>query len=121
SDLVWMYMDGNNYLQVAQALLGVGPEALHNRRSQGHAPIPAVFSFVGQVLHHLSIFAGALLVVLEESNLMDGELGEMPSLPICIRNGCSSPGALAWFRHGYRNRIAAREFAQLYPIPAEIQ
>ena len=45
----------------------------------------------------------------------------MPLLPLCIRNGCNSRDSLAWFRFGYRNRIAAHEFAQIYPIPIAIQ
>ncbi|NOR65520.1 MAG: hypothetical protein GQ468_05835 [Candidatus Scalindua sp.] len=38
-----------------------------------------------------------------------------------IQNGCNSRDSLAWFRYGYRNRIAAHEFAQIYPIPITIQ
>lgn len=120
SDLIWMYMNGRNYAELAAIFLAIEPAAIDGRRSQGQAPIPAVFSFVGRVLHHLSIYAGALLVILEESNLFNGEMGEMPLLPLCIRNGCCSRDSLAWFRYGYRNRIAAHEFAREYPIPAEI-
>jgi len=69
----------------------------------------------------LSIYAGALLVIIEESNILNGETGQMPLLPLCIRNGCNGRDSLAWFRHGYRNRIAAHEFARSIPIPAEIQ
>lgn len=121
SHLVWMYMNGSTYAEMAITFLGIEAEEVHEKRSQGQAPIPAVFSFVGRILHHLSLYAGALLVILEESSLLGEQLGAMPLLPLCIRNGCCSRDSLAWFRHGYRNRIAAHEFAQAFPIPEEIQ
>lgn len=121
ADLIWMYMDGRSYAEISSEFLNIELDAIHNRRSQGQAPIPAVFSFIGRALHHLSIYAGALLVVLEESDLLEGNLGAMPLLPLCIRNGCNSRDSLAWFRYGYRNRIAAHEFSQLYPVPPELQ
>lgn len=121
SNLIWMYMSGSTYAEIASVFLGIELEEVNGGRSQGHNPIPAVFSFVGRVLHHLSIYAGALLVILEESDLLNDQLGEMPLLPLCIRNGCNSRDSLAWFRYGYRNRIAAHEFAQIYPIPMAIQ
>ena len=114
-------MNGCTYAEMAAIFLGIEPGAVHGRRSKGDAPIPAIFSFVGRVLHHLSIYAGALLVILEESDLLNGQLGEMPLLPLCIRNGCCSRDSLAWFRYGYRNRIAAHEFALTFPIPEEIK
>ncbi len=121
SSLIWMYMSGSTYAEIASVFLGIEPEVVNGKRSQGQNHIPAIFSFVGKVLHHLSIYAGALLVILEESDLLSNQLGEMPLLPLCIRNGCNSRDSLAWFRYGYRNRIVAHEFAQIYPIPMTIQ
>ena len=121
SSLIWMYMSGSTYAEIASVFLGIELEEVNGRRSRGQDHIPAVFSFVGRVLHHLSIYAGALLVILEESDLLSEQLGEMPLLPLCIRNGCNSRDSLAWFRYGYRNRIAAHELAQLYPVPTEIE
>lgn len=121
SSLVWMYMSGSTYAEIASIFLGVELGVVNGKRSRGQDHIPAIFSFVGKVLHHLSIYAGALLVILEESDLLNDQLGEMPLLPLCIRNGCNSRDSLAWFRYGYRNRIAAHEFAQIYPIPMAIQ
>ncbi len=121
SSLIWMYMSGRTYAEIASVFLGIELDVVNGKRSQGQNHIPAIFSFVGRVLHHLSIYAGALLVILEESDLLSDQLGEMPLLPLCIRNGCNSRDSLAWFRYGYRNRIAAHEFAQLYPIPIAIQ
>ncbi len=121
ASVIWMYMDARTYAEIASIFLVVEPEKIDGRRTQGQAPIPAVFSFIGRVLHNLSIYAGALLVILEESNLLNGEIGQMPLLPLAIRNGCNGRDSLAWFRYGYRNRIAAHDFAQLYPIPPEIQ
>ena len=121
SNLIWMYMDGQTYAEIAAKFLSKEPSEIHSRRSQGQAPIPATFAFVGNVLHNLSIYAGAVLVILEESNLLNGNTGQMALLPLCIRNGCSSRDSFAWFRYGYRNRIAAHEFARTYPIPDEIQ
>lgn len=121
ASIVWMYMDGCTYAEIAAIFLGVEQEKIDGRRSQGQAPIPAVFSFIGQVLHNLSIYAGALLVILEQSNLLNGEHGKMPLLPLAIRNGCNGRDSLSWFRYGYRNRMAAHDFAQVYPIPSEIR
>lgn len=117
SRLIWMYMNGSTYADMAAAFLSCGVEEIHSRRSQGQAPIPAIFSFVGRALHHLSIYAGALLVILEESHYSSDEVGEMPLLPLCIRNGCRSRDSWAWFRYGYRNRMVAHEFAARFPIP----
>ena len=121
STLIWMYMNGSTYAEIASVYLGLELEAVHERRSVGQDPIPAVFSFVRQLFHNLSIYSGALLAVLEESDILNGTLGEMPLLPLCIRNGCSSRDSLAWFRYGYRNRVAAHEFTRIYPIPVTIQ
>lgn len=121
SRLVWMYMNGNTYAEMASLFLAIAPEKINSERSQGQAPIPAIFSLVGRVMHHLSIYAGAVLVILEESSLLNGHLGEMPLLPLCIRNGCCDRNSLAWFRYGYRNRVAAHEFSRQFPIPADIQ
>ncbi|MDR4504432.1 MAG: DEAD/DEAH box helicase [Candidatus Scalindua sp.] len=121
SGLIWMYMSGSTYAEIASVFLGIELDVVNGKRSQGQNHIPAIFSFAGRVLHHLSIYAGALLVILEESDLLSDQLGEMPLLPLCIRNGCNSRDSLAWFRYGYRNRIAAHEFARIYPIPIAIQ
>ncbi len=121
SNLVWMYMNGSTYAEIAATYLKIEIEEIDGKRSQGQAPIPALFSFVGYVMHHLSLFAGALLVILEESDHLGEQLGEMPLLPLCIRNGCCNRDSLAWFRYGYRNRIVAHEFARIFPIPEEIQ
>jgi len=121
ANIIWMYMDGQTYVEIATTFLAVESEKVDGSRSQGQAPIPAVFSFIGRVLHNLSIYAGALLVILEESNLINGEIGQMPLLPLSIRNGCSDRDSLAWLRYGYRNRMAAHEFARQFPIPPEIQ
>jgi len=121
ANIIWMYMDGRTYAEIAAVFLGLKLENVNDSRSQGQAHIPAVFSFIGRVLHNLSIYAGALLVILEESNLINGEIGQMPLLPLAIRNGCNGRDSLAWFRYGYRNRVAAHEFAQMYPIPPEIK
>jgi hypothetical protein len=121
SNLIWMYMSGRSYAEIASVFLGINLDVVNGKRNQGQNHIPAIFSFVRRVLHHLSIYAGALLVILEESDLLSDQLGEMPLLPLCIRNGCNSRDSLAWFRYGYRNRIVAHEFAQIYPVPMTIQ
>jgi len=119
--LIWKYMSGSTYADMATLFLSMESENIHGRRSQGQAPIPAIFSFVGRVLHHLSIYAGALLVILEESNFIDDQIGEMPLLPLCIRNGCFNRDSWDWFKYGYRNRMAAHEFALKFPIPEAIR
>ncbi len=121
SNLVWMYMNGNTYAEMAATYLKIEIKEIDGKRSQGQAPIPSIFSFVGYVMHHLSLFAGALLVILEESDHLGEQLGEMSLLPLCIRNGCCNRDSLAWFRYGYRNRVAAHAFARTFPIPEEIQ
>jgi hypothetical protein len=113
-------MNGKSYALMAAFLLEIDLAEIDGKRNQGH-PIPAIFSFVSQVLHNLSIYAGALQAIIEGSNLLNGNLGQLPLLPLCIRNGCNNRESLAWFRYGYRNRVIAHEFARIYPVPAEIQ
>lgn len=120
STLVWMHMNGKSYALMAAFLLEKDLADIDGKRNQGH-PIPAIFSFVSQALHHLSIYAGALQAIIEGSNLLNGNLGQLPLFPLCIRNGCNNRESLAWFRYGYRNRMIAHEFARIYPVPAEIQ
>jgi hypothetical protein len=71
-------------------------------------------------MHHLSICAGTMVVLLEESGVLRRMDNHVELLPLCIRNGCKDRSSLCWFRFGYRNRIVAHALADKYPLPDHI-
>jgi len=123
-ELVYMYMRGATYADLARSFLGMSPEVLviNKRSSAAHHPIPKVFGFLRQVVNNLAIDAGCLAAVHElgvtgqENPLPDG----LQALPLCIRNGCDSIGVLAWYRFGYRQRICAHAFQAVFPLPDDL-
>lgn len=118
--LIWLYMSGERYAEIACRLLGLEASMISPSRKRGDAPLPAVFSFVGKVIHHLSIYAGTIVVLLEESELLNRINSDIELLPLSIRNGCCDRSSLGWFRFGYRNRLAAHAFSRILPVPENI-
>lgn len=123
-DLVFMYMQGNTYADIAKKFLGLSSsEEINNKRSGGAQPIPAVFGFLSKVVGNLAIDAGCFLAIHELS--INGEDRDLPAslqgLPLCIRNGLNSVGALSWYRFGYRERVCAHAFQRLFPVPADLK
>ena len=122
--LVSSFMNGETYATLAREYLGIEGE-IRNIRSSGSHPIPAILKFVKNTVDRLSIDAGCLLAIQEllmaerhgqEAFISD----ELKSLPLCIRNGCNSIGALSWFRFGYRQRIIAHRLNAILPIPLDV-
>jgi hypothetical protein len=81
-------------------------------------PKPAPFS-VPVPWSSLSLIAGGFLAVAEQ--LFEEEVPlSLACLPMSIKYGCDTPGALAWFRFGVRLRRASRVLATAFPPPSNI-
>lgn len=124
-DLALMYMKGHTFAEIAKAFLGLGDGRISHKRTAGDHPIPAVFGLVGKIILPLSVDAGCFLAILEcwlkdqdAENAVVPE--ELQALPLCIRNGCNTLDTLAWFRFGYRERVAAHAFARVLPLPPAV-
>jgi hypothetical protein len=123
---VLLFMQGATYSEIAQVYLGISSDDVHNRRSSGNHPIPAVMKFIREIVETLSIDAGCLLAI-QEYALQGRDQIELATpealqaLPLCIRNGCDSLGSLAWYRFGLRERLCAHAFEQAFPVPPDMR
>ncbi len=124
--LVWSYMRGASYSELAQAYLGISADQITSGRSSGTNPIPAVFGFLRKVVDPLAIDAGCFLAIHEFS--VHGEGGiiaplpeTLQALPLCIRNGCDSLGVLSWYRFGLRQRVCAHALEAAFSVPNHLR
>lgn len=123
--LVINYMQGTSYADMASAYLGLQTGEITNRRNTGDAPIPAVLRFLRDVIDRMAIDAGCFLALHESAmGAASGTVVSLPepiqALPLCIRNGCDSLGALSWYRFGYRQRICAHALQRAFPVPERL-
>ncbi|HDX9635621.1 TPA: DEAD/DEAH box helicase [Bacillus cereus] len=117
--LVVLYMEGAEYKQIAELLLQ--KEINSQNRSSGSNPIPTVFKFIKEVIEPIAIDAGCFLALNELGVFRDEEIPEsLQALPLAIRNGCNSLGALSWFRFGIRQRKCAHVLEENFPVPVDI-
>lgn len=114
-------MQGQSYRQIASAFLGRPVEEIDGSRSSGAQEIPSAFKFISEVIEYgLASDAGCLLAVHELSNPGSPVPIALATLPLCIRNGTDSIGALAWFRFGLRQRVCAHELSKHFPLPPHL-
>jgi len=115
------FMSGASYRNFGSRYLGVSEKDIDWKRSSGK--IPQLIKVIGEVVEWgLAIDAGCFMALVE-ANLRQGDaLREVPRalaiLPLCLRHGCNSEGTLAWFRYGYRQRVAAHALAGEFPLQA---
>ena len=122
--LVFQYMQGATYMEMARAYLGLPEEKpVTNRRSSGSHPIPAVFGFLRKIVYPLAIDAGCFLAIQEFAVHSEGD--DIPetlqALPLCIRNGCDSLGTSSWYRFVYRQRVCAHALEAAFPVPKDLK
>lgn len=125
SVLVWAYMRGQSYAQLASTYLGISLNEVETERGTGK-PIPSVFGLIRKVTEPLARDAGCFVALNEHA--LRAEAGEadftipesLQALPLCIRNGCDSVNTLAWYRFGYRQRMSAHRLAATFQVPPEI-
>lgn len=114
------YMRGEPYTMLASGYFKVPVADVKPGRASGY--IPQMFKLVGEIVEStLAVDAGCLVLIVEKLLQELGWNDEPPealgALPLCVRNGCNDLSVLAWFRHGYRQRIVAHAFAAAYPLP----
>lgn len=113
------FMSGASYRDFGARYLGIPEDAITSERGSG--PLPQLFKVVGEVIEWgLAIDAGCL-VALVEAHLRTSDLSAtvpraLAILPLCLRYGCDTEDALAWFRYGYRQRVAAHALATRFPL-----
>ncbi|MGN7894240.1 DEAD/DEAH box helicase [Bacillus sp. 22475] len=116
--LVCLYMEGAEYKKIAELLLA--KEITSQNRSSGSNPIPTVFKFIKEVIEPIAIDAGCFLALNELGVFQNEEIPEsLQALPLAIRNGCNSLGALSWFRFGIRQRKCAHVLEETFPVPED--
>ena len=96
------WMQGKSYIEISSIITGVPIADISLDRTSGK-PIPRVLSISHDSWSALSLIAGGLLAIAEQ--IIEGDVPlALASLPMCIKYGCYSPEALAWFRFGVRLR-----------------
>ena len=109
------WMEGASIREIASLITGKGIDEIPWDRIQGKA-IPRALSVTGESWSALALIAGGFLAVAEQ--VFEGEVPlALACLPMSIKYGCDSPGALAWFRFGIRLRRPSRLLAERYPPP----
>lgn len=113
------YMRGDTYADLAARYLGYKKEDIESARGTGK-PLPAMFSFVRDVLEMLARDAGCFVALNEHALKVDDPEYVLPealqALPLCIRYGCDSLGVLGWYRFGYRQRRSAHALARAFGV-----
>lgn len=120
--LTEQWLNGETFTALAQTFCSL--ETVVPDRSSAK-PLPTIFAVVRNVFEPLARDAGCLVSLIEHD--WQSEIGEdialaeeLEALPLCLRSGCGSMDALAWYRFGYRQRRAAHVLAKLFPVPEEI-
>lgn len=124
SILVWTYMRGLPYAELAKTLLSLPTDEPFDFARGTAKPIPSVFGFLRQVIDPLTRDAGCFVALNEHALKTEDDSDHLvpdalKAVPLCIRNGCNSVSTLAWFRFGYRQRVCAHRLASRFPIPDE--
>lgn len=124
--VVRSYMLGESYAAIGVALFGNALTDYTDKRSDGARGFPPVFKFVGSLIDRvLTVDAGCFLALHEcwlEAEHPDTAVPDaLQALPLCIRNGCDTLDALAWFRFGLRQRVVAHALAEAHPLPGEVE
>ena len=125
SQVVLAHTTGLTYVEIGVRLTGRTADSFTSQRADGARGLPPVFKFVGGLIERtLAIDAGCFLALHEawlEAEHPEVAVPEaVAALPLCVRNGCDSLDALAWFRGGFRQRVCAHALARAFPIPAEV-
>ncbi|MFW6114392.1 MAG: DEAD/DEAH box helicase, partial [bacterium] len=109
------WMAGKSFAEIASVIIGANPHEIVADRIAGK-PIPRALAVAQDTWSSLALIAGGFLAIAEQT--MDGDVPlSLASLPMCIKYGCDSPGALAWFRFGVRLRRPSRLLAERFAPP----
>jgi hypothetical protein len=111
-------MRGETIATIAGILTNTPVDQIPSARTQAK-PLPRALSVVMETWSSLSLIAGGFLAVAEQ--LFEEQVPlSLACLPMSIKYGCDTPGALAWFRFGVRLRRASRLLATTFPPPSNI-
>ncbi|WP_339910365.1 DEAD/DEAH box helicase [Symmachiella dynata] len=109
------WMAGRSLAEIASIITGEDLDEIATDRIAGK-PIPRALAVAQDAWSSLALIAGGFLAIAEQR--MDGDVPlSLASLPMCIKYGCDSPGALAWFRFGVRLRRPSRLLAERFAPP----
>ncbi|KUP04713.1 hypothetical protein Q75_14800 [Bacillus coahuilensis p1.1.43] len=115
SNIIWMFMEGGSYADIAKAYLHIDGEIDPNR-SAGK-PIPDTLALVKKQIDYISSYAGLLVAALEEILFKDKPIPfNLNALPLAIKNGLKDHSTFYWYNYGYRNRLVAHKLALILPL-----
>ncbi len=121
------WMTGVPLISLASIITGRPEDEIITKRTAGSQPIPKVIALINDLFSSLSILGGGLVAVAEQLFDEFAEQGNasfeagvplaLSCMPMSIKYGCDSPGALAWFRFGVRLRRPSRLLYEAFPPP----
>ena len=106
------WMRGATIAEIASILCECSADEMVSNRGQGK-PLPKALAVTGHTWGALGLIAGGLLSIAEHE--LGGEVPlALACLPMCIKYGCDTPMALAWYRFGVRLRRPSRLLAERF-------
>jgi superfamily II DNA/RNA helicase len=121
------WMQGEPLVELASIITGVNASEIDSRRTAGTQPIPKTIAVINDLFSSLAILGGGLVAIVEQLFQQFAEQGNqsftqgiplpLNCMPMCVKYGCESPGALAWFRFGVRLRRPSRLLYEAFPPP----
>lgn len=113
------FMAGESYRSFGARYLGIDEDQITSGRGSG--PMPQLLKTVSEIVEWgLAIDAGCVVALIEAHLRAADESVRIPRslaiLPLCLRYGCDTDEVLAWFRYGYRQRVAAHALAGRLPV-----
>lgn len=121
------WMEGKPLVELASIIIDKPINEISSRRTAGGQPIPKTIALINDLFSSLSILGGGIVAVAEQLFHEFAEKGNdrfargvplaLSCMPMCIKYGCDSPGALAWYRFGVRLRRPSRLMNDAFPPP----
>ena len=119
-ELARAFMSGATYRDFGASYLGIREDEITAERGVS-GRLPQLLKVVSEVIEWgLAIDAGCLVALVEAHLRASDPSATVPRalaiLPLCLRYGCDTDEVLAWFRYGYRQRMAAHALAVRFPL-----
>jgi superfamily II DNA/RNA helicase len=115
SEVVWLYMQGESYAEIARCYLHIEGE-VESTRTSGK-PIPDILALVKRQVELISSYAGLLVAILEEILFKDEPIPfSLNVLPLAIKNGLKDHSTFYWYSYGFRNRVVAHLLGKAMPL-----
>lgn len=115
SEVVWLYMQGESYAEIAKYYLHIEGEVEPTRTSG--KPIPDTLALIKRQFEFTSGYAGLLVAILEETLFKEESIPfNLNVLPLAIKNGLKDHSTFYWYNYGFRNRTIAHLLGKVMPL-----